>query len=395
MRQGTRGFIGERLKQVREARDLSAAALADLLNVTRASIYQYEGNLQSPSPEALRLLGDKLRVDVQYFLRPMPNRQSGVRFYRCMATATKRARVRAGRRYEWVREICDCLNKYVRFPAVRFPDLGVPRDPARISFEDVEEAASQTRIFFGLPDGPVPNVLWTLENHGAITAKFDLDATTLDAFSEWSPADQRPYVILSSDKGSAVRSRFDAAHELGHLILHRNTPESFFCHKDSFELMENQAHRFASAFLLPESAFTSALYAPTLDAFRSLKETWRVAIAAMIMRVHDLNIVNDEGAKRLWINLGRRKWRTREPLDDRLQPEAPRYLSRCISVLLERRTIAPCDLQFQTGIPAQDIEKLIGLPAGTLADAPLSVDPPTPCEDDEDFPSVLRFPNAS
>ncbi|MDT2306000.1 ImmA/IrrE family metallo-endopeptidase [Paenibacillus larvae] len=31
--------------------------------------------------------------------------------------------------------------------------------------------------------------------------------------------DERPYVLLSNDKTSS-RSRFDIAHELGHLILH-------------------------------------------------------------------------------------------------------------------------------------------------------------------------------
>jgi len=202
--------------------------------------------------------------------------------------------------------------------------------------------------------------------------------------------------MLSSDKNSAARSRFDAAHELAHLVLHRSTPTSFVCQKDSFDLMEQQAHRFASAFLLPESSFVNELYAPSLDAFRALKSRWRVAISAMIMRAADLRLVNEEQAKKLWINLGRRKWRTREPLDDQLEPEKPRLLARCITGLIERRTISPMDLPFQLGLPAQDIERLVGLPAELLSQYPSKFDPPTDGEElSGDFPAVIRYPNAS
>ncbi|NTZ43826.1 ImmA/IrrE family metallo-endopeptidase [Altererythrobacter sp. SALINAS58] len=40
----------------------------------------------------------------------------------------------------------------------------------------------------------------------------------VEAFSFWSGF--RPFVFLDSDKTSGARERFDAAHELGHLVLH-------------------------------------------------------------------------------------------------------------------------------------------------------------------------------
>jgi len=394
MRQGTPGFVGDRLKQAREARDLSAAALADLLGVTRASIYQYEGGLQSPSPEAMRRLSEVLNVPIQRFLMPMLDRPAGVRFYRCMAAATKRARVRAERKYEWVRDICDYISRYIKLRAVKFPDVGVSRDPAHISMEEIEEAANHARAFFNLPDGPVDNIVWLLEKHGAIVARYELEADTLDAFSEWEPVGQRPFIVLSSNKNSAARSRFDAAHELGHLILHRNTPASYFCQTDSFKLMERQAHRFASAFLMPESVFVGELYAPTLEAFRAAKMRWRVAIAAMIMRVTDLNLVDEEQARKLWINLGRRKWRTREPFDDAIEPERPRYMSRCIQGMLDRKMVSADDLSFQLGLPTQDIEQLAGLSPGMLG--PVAQDGAgAGIDGDDDFEAVIRLPHAS
>jgi len=50
--------------------------------------------------------------------------------------------------------------------------------------------------------------------------------------------------VLASDKGDAAVSRFDAAHELGHLIMHHDAePGDLY--------MERQADAFAAAFLMP------------------------------------------------------------------------------------------------------------------------------------------------
>jgi transcriptional regulator with XRE-family HTH domain len=39
---GTPGFVGDRLREAREARGLSAVSLADLLGITRQAISLYE-----------------------------------------------------------------------------------------------------------------------------------------------------------------------------------------------------------------------------------------------------------------------------------------------------------------------------------------------------------------
>ena len=74
----------------------------------------------------------------------------------------------------------------------------------------------------------------------------------------------RPLILLSADKDSGYRSRFDLAHEIGHLVLHRHIQRT----TDSarHKLMEQQAHHFAGEFLLPAETFASeVLVPPTLD----------------------------------------------------------------------------------------------------------------------------------
>ncbi|MEX2317023.1 MAG: ImmA/IrrE family metallo-endopeptidase [Pirellulales bacterium] len=237
-----------------------------------------------------------------------------------------------------------------------------------------------------------------LENNGVIVSMFNLEATTLDAFSEWGEEQPRPFIVLSSQKASAVRSRFDAAHELAHMLLHRHVPKSVANHNDSFKLMEDQAHRFAGALLLPARQFCDSLFAPSLDAMKVMKQKWRVAISAMIMRAGDLELINDGHRKKLFANMARRKWRTREPFDNEFVVERPAYLRRCTEVLLERGMIGPSDMTAQTGIPLNDVEQLLVLPAGRLGAALAGVDVIGDCSphalDQGDQPDVIPFRRA-
>jgi hypothetical protein len=94
----------------------------------------------------------------------------------------------------------------------------------------------------------------------------------------------------------------------------------------------------------------------------------------MIMRASELSLINPDQSKKLWINLGRRKWRLREPLDNELEIESPQYLRRCMELLLERRMIGPNDLSAQLGLPPADIEQLMGLKRGTLDNNPMPIE---------------------
>jgi hypothetical protein len=101
-------------------------------------------------------------------------------------------------------------------PAVSIPCLPVAGSEATRS--DLEDVARQTRAAFGLPSGPVRNVVETIENHGLIVIRLPPETSDVDAFS--LPFHDRPVVVLGADKNDRARSRFDAAHELGHLVTH-------------------------------------------------------------------------------------------------------------------------------------------------------------------------------
>jgi transcriptional regulator with XRE-family HTH domain len=70
MRVGTAGFVGQRLIEGREARGLSATSLAELIGISSQNISQYEHGNQSPSPEIMDRICEKLNLDLRFFLRP-------------------------------------------------------------------------------------------------------------------------------------------------------------------------------------------------------------------------------------------------------------------------------------------------------------------------------------
>ena len=310
---GTPGFNNERLIQAREARGLTAVALAQMIGVTSANVSQYERGKQTPSPEVMDRLAQVLNCPRSFFLKNIEPPNQTCIWYRSMSSATKTARVRAEARFEWLKEIVAYLKQFLELPSLNLPAFVLPTDATQITNDQIEEIATQCRVFWNLGDTPIADLLLVLENNGMVVAKGELATETLDSFSQW-PTGDSPYIFLNSDKASAVRLRFDAAHELGHLLLHRGIDGKQFRGTSTHRLMENQCHWFALAFLLPAKRFMSELWAPTINGFYTLKDRWKVSIQGMIKRCEQLGILDEIQLRRAWINLSRRGWRKWEPL---------------------------------------------------------------------------------
>lgn len=389
MKPGTPGFVGARLRAAREARGISSAAgLAEMIGVSRAAVSQYENGTQTPSPAAMRSISDVLNLPIQHFLRPI-EQSDGTRFFRSMASATKAARARAAGKHLWLRDIIHTLKGYVRFPRVDFPQVDFPKDVLKISDDMIEDAATVTRRHWGLGDGPISNVAWLLENNGSVVVRLDLDSDKLDAFSAWPEGGREPHIILGTNKGTAARSRFNAGHELAHMILHRHIDQKQFATPSTFREMERQAHRFSGAFLLPRDTFLDDLYDKSLDAMCELKPKWKVAVALMVMRADDLGALSDGHSKSLWINLARRGWKRREPYDDSLPVEEPVFLRRCVAMLIEKNLLHPLELSSRFGLTAADVEEL------TNAARPLAPRVASESKIQEVAPAIIKFPRAA
>ena len=189
--------------------------------MNRASISHYEAGKRFPETETLKKLTEVLGVPGIYFFNMVKVEGGGTPFFRSLANASKTDRNRAVRRYSWLREVASYLRGFVRFPRVNLPRLGAPVRLTDLDGEAIASCASRTRDFWGLGQGPISDVMLLLENNGVIISKALFETRRMDGYSGFDADSGTPNVIIGYDNGSAVRSRFDLAHELGHMVLHR------------------------------------------------------------------------------------------------------------------------------------------------------------------------------
>lgn len=82
----------------------------------------------------------------------------------------------------------------------------------------------------------------------------------------------------------------------------------------------------------------------------------------MIKRLGQMEAISDHYERRLWQYYSYRKWRTREPFDDVIPVEQPQNLRGSIELLIENGLISRRELLRQTGLSAEDVRSLTGLP---------------------------------
>jgi Zn-dependent peptidase ImmA (M78 family) len=210
------------------------------------------------------------------------------------------------------------------------PQFDIPSDFREITNDDIENAARKLRDHWKLGEIPINNLLRTAERAGIVVGEFNLKVPQLDAVS--TLYNGVPYVLLNTFKQSGSRARFDLAHEIGHLILHRSLTREDLSGEDGkgiYDRLEEQAHWFAGALLLPPERFSNDLWAPTFRCFEELKAKWKVSIQAMMHRAHDLNLITEKQYNWLNIAISKKNARSVEPLDDVIKRESIRLFPKC------------------------------------------------------------------
>ena len=258
-------------------------------------------------------------------------------------------------------------------PEVDVPLLKGVSDYREIREQDIETMAHECRVVWELGGGPITDVLLVLENAGVVVIKEELGSVRMDGLSNWSATDNRPYALIARDKDTCVRSRMDAAHELGHLVLHRGIDPKVLNSSADFREIERQAFDFAGAFLMPAESFAAEVWAPSLNAFLALKERWKASVAAMIKRCSSLHMLGEEYERRLWKHYGSRGWRRSEPLDGELEVENPRLLSRSVQLLVDEKVRDRRSLLSDFRLHAEDVEALCGLESGYMIEGAADV----------------------
>lgn len=362
---GQTRLVPERLKEAREFMEFTMEKVGSMVGVTRQAISFYESGERVPDGEMLMKLIDVLGQPLTFFTtdRPSTFGRRGPIFFRSFRSKTKRTNRKCTILSEWFSQASTYINQFVNLPPIQFPEIAPPENGGHYSFEEIEEATLTCRKHWGLGNGPIANVVSLLESKGVLVARAEFDVDTVDAFSFWEGS--RPLIFLGSDRGSACRSRFDAAHELGHLLLHRGVDDEEL--ETDIKRIEKEADRFASAFLLPSATYPLEVFSTRLSAFLELKKRWKVSIAAQIYRSSELMLLSEEQVLNLRKQLSANRWRKREPLDDEIQFEMPKALKKSFNLVLENNVQDIGDILASNRLSKATIEALIGM---ILPDSP-------------------------
>jgi len=317
-------FIGANLRLLRLFHDLSLTDLGEKVGVSKQFLSRVETGAESVSANLENALSKELNTLPEFFhyVDPIPIVDEQCHFRRQLTTKVALRQV-ARARGEMLKRLVGVLDKHVDLPPCQVNEA----DPG--SHESIEQGAERFRAAFGLGTGPLSNVTRVAENAGAVVAKTRGLAPEIDAISF---ATKRPLIALNGTGRSACRQRFGVAHELGHFSLHIGV-------LTGDRLTETQANRFASALLMPRTAFlrecSLAVRGSRLNwqGLSELKLRWRVSKAAIIFRGRQLGALSEDQARAGYVGLNRHGEAVQEMEDHLIASEEPEVISESLKVM--------------------------------------------------------------
>ncbi len=362
-----RKVVPKRIKQARISRGYSMGELAELIDVTRQAISQYELGKTIPSTSVVVRLSDILKYPTSFFYKERPtndNANSAV-FFRSRRTSTMKEKAACIEKISIFSEINQFLARYIDFPEVDLPKIDYDYYTDEVPLEKIQEYASILRKHWKIGNGPIENLTFLVQQNGIMQSSININYAKIDGLSVWY--DGIPYIFMNKDKECNARLRFGIAHELGHLLMHADLfTDEDISKKVINDKLEREANLFAAAFLLPEETFSRDIYSTSLDHFIQLKKKWNVSIAAMIMRCESLDILTENQLKYLNDQLWKRGYRKKEPLDDIIPLESPFAHKQAFKLLLDNNLVTVSEIVEEIGCYASEIEEYSYLEKGML-----------------------------
>lgn len=334
-----RSFNPSRLDLARKRRGKKKATLAAEVSVSPRMLTSYETGEKEPSSLTLARLASILDFPEVFFFgedldEPSPEGSS----FRALSTLTARQRDQALAAGALAFSLSDWITQRFETPLIDIP---------RYQGIDPETAADSIRAEWGLGEKPIKQLLKLLEKHGVRIFSLAEDCVEMDAFSIWRRG--APYMFLNLMK-SSEHSRMDAAHELGHLVLHWKGGVRG-------RQAETEAQRFAAAFLMPKPSVLA--YAPrggSLTALIKAKRYWRVSLSALVYRMHTIRLISDWEYRSLFVKISEAGYRKKEPQS--AAPEASVVLDQVFRSLRDNG-VSGSQVASSLGIHQDELNKMI------------------------------------
>jgi len=334
-------FNPSRLALARRRRRLTRKALAELIGMSPVTVTRLEKANNEPEPGTVDAIAKILGFPREFFFGDdvdgPPRDAASFRSLTAM-TATERDAALAAGALAYM--LSDWVGARFNLPEPDLIDASQERDAAR--------AARALRQHWGLGEQPISHMVKLLEAKGVRVFSLAENTRNVDAFSCWRNG--VPYVFLNTLK-TAEHSRFDAAHELGHLVLHKHGGPQ------QGRSAELEAQLFAASFLMPEADVRAKIpRALSLDQIVVAKRRWGVSVSALAYRLHKLGIFSDWLYRGMVIEMGRRGYRTNEP--NGMAREESVVWKKVFSELWHDR-ITKSHIAADLHVPVDEVENLV------------------------------------
>ena len=312
----------------REVRGHSQKEFAELLEIDQAIISKIEQGLRPVTESLLTQISKILDFPENFFFEPVETYGLSMVYFRKRKSLPVRwfNELKANielRRFH-IEKLLASVDVEVKLEYTEPDETQTPEDIARAC-----------RYKWGIPEGPIKNVVDVLEDAGILVLKLPMTHEKLDGITFFT-SNWHPIIYINYDK-PPDRINFNLAHELGHLVMHLLYVPT--ADRDT----EDEANRFASEFLMPESEIKPYLNELSLPELADLKRMWNVSMAAVLYKAHYLGCISDSKYTNLNIQLSAAGYKTREP-DLGLVKHEPRLLTELIETHLGELAYTKNDL---------------------------------------------------
>jgi Zn-dependent peptidase ImmA (M78 family) len=125
--------------------------------------------------------------------------------------------------------------------------------------------------------------------------------------------------------------------------------------------MEVQANLFASEFLMPKADIHHQLYNLSIMKFMELKLYWGTSMQSLIYKAWQTGRISDRMFKYYNIEMSRRGFRTKEPIEWNGSAETPATLRQLLSLFTDELKYSVADLSALFGLLEEEVANLYQL----------------------------------
>ncbi|MDA7988564.1 MAG: ImmA/IrrE family metallo-endopeptidase [Pirellulales bacterium] len=293
--------VGDRLRRARDDADLTQQEAADAIEIARTTLVAIEGGQRQPRINELQRLAKLYGFSVNALLREESVHVDLVPRFRRLSNATDAA---ASEAIDMMSRLARAEVEFEKLLGIKHvrnypPERPILRGDVR---KQAEHDALDLRRHLGMGSAPVADMVTLLEmemNVRVYVRKIDRDISGLFAYDE----NIGPCIMLNANHRRQRRA-YSAAHECGHFISTRNTPEVLHKGEAANSREERYANAFARAFLMPPPAVEQKFHEVTAGSDRRictrqhvivLAHFFSVSREAIVRRLEELELVK-EGA---------------------------------------------------------------------------------------------------